>query len=324
MSTSSVAAYQNAGLNAQEMSAKIVAGGETAREGFQEIINGLLDIQDPVAQANAAIGLFGTPLEDLGTDKIPAFLESLNHMGSGMGDITGRANEVADQLGGSVTGGITSFWQSLQVAATKIGDVFLPVLTPLMDVLGWVGSAVGTAADAFAGLGSPIGIAAVALTGLVLFGPKVIAMLRSLATTALTTGRTVATAMGPLGLILGGVTLAIGLFAGGNEEAEARVEAHKAAVDGLVGSLDRVTGKLTDASDAIIAEDFGKVKDQFDDLKLSAGDAAAAAMKFDEDGGAALQAYRDKVADAAVASGRLATISGEAAGVVEALARKTG
>lgn len=97
MSAASTDAYAAMGLDAEEMAGKILAGGDTAKEGFDQIIDGLLGIEDPVAQSNAAIALFGTPLEDLGTSEIPAFLQSLDDVEAGLGDVTGATDTAAAQ-----------------------------------------------------------------------------------------------------------------------------------------------------------------------------------------------------------------------------------
>ncbi|EMX0963630.1 phage tail tape measure protein, partial [Escherichia coli] len=77
MSKSSVEAYELIGLNAERMSSAIASGGAAAREAMRRTASGLLQIQDPAERANAAIALFGTPIEDLAVDQIPDFLRSL-------------------------------------------------------------------------------------------------------------------------------------------------------------------------------------------------------------------------------------------------------
>lgn len=99
MSTASVEAYEAAGLSAEEMSAAFLEGGDVARDALDSTIDGLLSIEDPVEQSNAAIALFGTPLEDLSVSEIPDFLEGLENMGGGLGDVEGAAQAMADQLG---------------------------------------------------------------------------------------------------------------------------------------------------------------------------------------------------------------------------------
>ncbi|WP_218007276.1 hypothetical protein, partial [Nocardia otitidiscaviarum] len=77
MSESSQAAYEKIKLDAQAMSDAIAAGGPRAQEALQLTAQGLLALEGESERANAAIALFGTPVEDLAVDQIPAFLEAL-------------------------------------------------------------------------------------------------------------------------------------------------------------------------------------------------------------------------------------------------------
>ena len=133
MSTSSVAAYESMGLNAEEMAAKILAGGETGKEGFQQIVDGLLGIQDPVAQSQAALALFGTPLEDLGTNEIPGFLQGLSDMEGGLGEVDGAMQAASDTAGNSVAAKWEQVSRTFQDTATTVMSGLLPALMPLMD-----------------------------------------------------------------------------------------------------------------------------------------------------------------------------------------------
>lgn len=109
MSTASVAAYEAAGLSAEDMSQRFLAGGDVARGALEETAAGLLSIEDPVERANAAIALFGTPLEDLSVTEIPGFLEGLTDMSSGLGDVQGAAQDMADTVGGTTSAKLESF-----------------------------------------------------------------------------------------------------------------------------------------------------------------------------------------------------------------------
>ncbi len=98
MSKSSVEAYEQIGLSAADMAHAIVQGGPSARDALTQTAKGLLAISDPAERANAAIALFGTPLEDLSIDKIPEFLNAMASAGGGMGNLTGTADKLADTL----------------------------------------------------------------------------------------------------------------------------------------------------------------------------------------------------------------------------------
>lgn len=104
MSKTSTEAYDLIGLSAEDMASKIAAGGEGAQEALSRTAEGLLGIEDPAERANAAIALFGTPVEDLGVDQIPAFLEALTAGGDGMGDFAGSAQAMADNTQSTFTG----------------------------------------------------------------------------------------------------------------------------------------------------------------------------------------------------------------------------
>ena len=97
MSESSQEAYKKIGLNAEEMSRAIATGGPEAQAALQQTAAGLLAIEDPLERANTSLALFGTPLEDLSVDQIPAFLQSLAGADDAMGEVAGatdRAGEV--------------------------------------------------------------------------------------------------------------------------------------------------------------------------------------------------------------------------------------
>ncbi|MEX1037857.1 MAG: phage tail tape measure protein, partial [Acidimicrobiia bacterium] len=120
MSALSVGAFDAMDLDAEDMADRILAGGDTARGAFDQIIDGLLSIEDPTEQANTAIALFGTPIEDIGTAKIPAFLESLDSMESSLGDVSGRAEEMGDVLNDNAKTKIDGAKRSVEGFLAKI------------------------------------------------------------------------------------------------------------------------------------------------------------------------------------------------------------
>ncbi|WP_264032178.1 phage tail tape measure protein [Cellulosimicrobium sp. SH8] len=135
MSTASVSAYELAGLSAEDMSAKFLAGGDVASGALSELVTGLQGISDPTDKANAAIALFGTPLEDIGTDKIPAFLDSLSATSAELGDVTGKAEAMGDTLNGNASTG----WERLKRGFVDVlVDGVQPLLGPAESILGWV------------------------------------------------------------------------------------------------------------------------------------------------------------------------------------------
>lgn len=159
MSAASKVAYDAMGMDQQDYTNRLLAGGDTARGAFDEIVNGLKGIEDPAAQSQAALALFGTPLEDLGVTEIPGFLDSLGDMKSGMGDAAGAAEEMGDTIGAGAANGIETMSRQWEIMTSQIGSVVLPVLTAVMDFLNsnpavfqLVAGAIGILAVAFVGL----------------------------------------------------------------------------------------------------------------------------------------------------------------------------
>ncbi|MFP9227897.1 hypothetical protein A0E43_04900 [Pectobacterium cacticida] len=106
MSKNSVAAYTKIGLSAETQSSAIARGGASAREAMQKTAQGLLAIRDPAERANAAISLFGTPIEDLSVDQIPAFLSALANTSDRLGDVRGKADDMGATLRDNLPGDI--------------------------------------------------------------------------------------------------------------------------------------------------------------------------------------------------------------------------
>ena len=98
LSKSSTEAYELIGLDAQEMASAIASGGVEAQRALRATVKGLRELTDPAERANAAIALFGTPMEDLAVDQIPGFLDAL----SGTKDVLDKTLGAADRLGNTL------------------------------------------------------------------------------------------------------------------------------------------------------------------------------------------------------------------------------
>ncbi|MEK2611113.1 phage tail tape measure protein [Pseudomonas shirazensis] len=142
MSKASTEAYASVGLNAGKMSAAIAKGGTDARQALTKTATALLRIKNPAERANAAIALFGTPIEDLAVDQIPDFLKALAGGTASLGDISGAADKMGktfrDNLGGDLDK-LTGTWSAL-VGALVDGES-----GPLRELVQTVTEIVGTA-----------------------------------------------------------------------------------------------------------------------------------------------------------------------------------
>ena len=135
MSKSSGEAYAALGLDQETMTGQLLAGGETARGAFQTIVGAIQSMDDPVAQSQAALALFGTPLEDLSADQIPAFIDSLASAGDGFTGVEGSAQQLGETLNSTTAVQVEEFKRRALMAFQEMAAQALPYLQPLLDFL---------------------------------------------------------------------------------------------------------------------------------------------------------------------------------------------
>lgn len=145
-------ALASMGLDAGKMANDILAGGSKAQGALGEIVNGLTSIKDPSAQAQAAIALFGTPLEDLGTDKIPDFLYSIDPMGDAFDSLAGSADAMGKTLNEGPSASLETLKRTATQSFTEMGAAALPVLAPMLAVLTQYAPVIAPIALGIAGL----------------------------------------------------------------------------------------------------------------------------------------------------------------------------
>ncbi|RDI13445.1 phage-related minor tail protein [Rhodococcus sp. AG1013] len=91
-------ALKELGLAGDETANALLQGGDAANKAFNDIVNGLNGMDDPAGQAAAAVALFGTPLEDLGKDQIPGFLDGMASAGEAMDGFEGTSQRLGEQI----------------------------------------------------------------------------------------------------------------------------------------------------------------------------------------------------------------------------------
>jgi hypothetical protein len=132
-SSATAATLEAVGLNYEEVTDKLLAGGPEARAATDSIVDGLLAIDDPLAQQIAMIELFGTAYEDTGLTA-EEFLLKLDDIPDSMADATGSADELAGALGGNLLNKLESLKRKgFDKLAEVIQEHVLPAVTRLVD-----------------------------------------------------------------------------------------------------------------------------------------------------------------------------------------------
>lgn len=176
MSASTKGAYKAIGLDAGRMANLILAGGDAAKAGTGAVIDGLLKIKDPAKQANTAIALFGTPLEDLSTKDIPKFLKSLQGSEAGLGKWRGSVDKAGETAYDNASTNLSMFGRGLKTNVVElIGGKVLPKLTewsglmadklgPTIDkVTGFLSKHKAVLGPLAVGIGAMVAVATVAI-----------------------------------------------------------------------------------------------------------------------------------------------------------------
>lgn len=127
MSKATGTAYGTLGLNQEKMTNALLAGGDKGKAAFDKIVGGLLGMKDPAAQSQAALALFGVPLEDMNVNEIPQFLKGLKTGTGELNNFKGATRDAANVMGDNAQANISTFMRTLEVfAVDTIGNKVLP------------------------------------------------------------------------------------------------------------------------------------------------------------------------------------------------------
>jgi phage-related minor tail protein len=111
--------FQAIGLDAEEMAGKIAAGGPTAAAALQTTIDALRNMEDPVQRSQAAVALFGTQAEDLGTALYaldPATAGAVGFLDDTKGAAEDLGTTMSDNLGSKIEGVKRQIGQDMTIA----------------------------------------------------------------------------------------------------------------------------------------------------------------------------------------------------------------
>ena len=130
--------FQALGLNAEKMTAQIAAGGDGARDGLEVVLTKLREMTDPVERNAAAVALFGTQAEDLGT---ALFSMDLSTAVDQLNGVEGAAQKMFDTLSDNDATKMEQAQRNIEVAMQGIqGALATAFSEPLGDFADWVSS----------------------------------------------------------------------------------------------------------------------------------------------------------------------------------------
>lgn len=131
-SESTVGAFEDLGLNAEEISQSFADGGDKAQEAFKKVTDALFGMEDPLKQNQTGVALFGTMWEDLGVDGVKA-LTTLTKQVDKTADTLEDINDVKyDDLESAFEGA----GRAIQTGFVKpIGDKALPAFKDFAETI---------------------------------------------------------------------------------------------------------------------------------------------------------------------------------------------
>lgn len=122
-------AYSQLGLNLDEMSSKFAAGGDSAREAFDQVMTGLIALDDPVKQNTIGVELFGTMWEDLGPEVVMA-LGDIEEGAYAVGDEMENLKDIKyDDLGSQ----FEALKRNVEMLLVPLGEQLIPILSEIME-----------------------------------------------------------------------------------------------------------------------------------------------------------------------------------------------
>lgn len=121
--------FELLGLNADEMAQKFSEGGDSAKEAFEETIDALAAMEDPLAQNTAGVDMFGTMWEDLGPEAVTA-LADIEEGAYATGE---ELNTLKDVKYDDLSSQFEGLKRSTELLLVPIGEALIPLLSTLAE-----------------------------------------------------------------------------------------------------------------------------------------------------------------------------------------------
>lgn len=123
--------FEKIGLNADQMAEKFAKGGDSAKEAFNQTVEALMKVKDPMEQNLAGVNLFGTMWEDLGPQVIGS-LAGIEEGAYGTADAMDTIKSVKYDDLGSMFEALT---RQLELLLLPLGEMLIPLLSQLITAI---------------------------------------------------------------------------------------------------------------------------------------------------------------------------------------------
>lgn len=226
-------AFEVLGMNADIMTEKFAAGGETASTAFFDVVAALESMEDPVQRNAAAVALFGTMYEDLEGSLLPI----LSNIENGTVDTTDAlektaegAESVGDKWAKAGNNIQTAFSNAMQPTIEGISSGFADIMNGIGDFL----NEHPVVTKAITAIGVGLGVVVTVMAS--------VAFVTTVAIPAVTAfGVALNTALGPIGWValgIGGLIAAGTAFAAMFTDAEEEVEDYNGTMEQCQNELE--------------------------------------------------------------------------------------
>ena len=124
-------ALQSIKLDADEITQAFGEGGDKASQAFDQVINGLKNIEDPIQQNAAGVAIFGTMWEDLGKDAVLALTDTENKFDETMATMDQLKEVKYDNLSDM----FEALKRNVEMLVLPLGNALMPILTQVIQVI---------------------------------------------------------------------------------------------------------------------------------------------------------------------------------------------
>lgn len=252
------------GLDFKQIEKDINSGGETAKTSFAAVASAIAGIKDPAKQAQTAVALLGTPIEDLGPEFQSFFATVNTDLGEFEGSTKKAGEALYDNFGSRLQSEFREFQSSLEPAGEILLDIaedWLPRLANASeDALEWfmaLGPEGQKTALSIAGIAAAVGPTAIVIGNLTTGIGGLLKVVSPLVTVIGKAGLvgSLAALINPIGITIASVTaLGVGIYALSEASKDNTKESLK-ALESKQAEIDK-NDKLIESYDALRSQNL--------------------------------------------------------------------